>query len=366
MWPLLVAVVLALTSCSDDTPDAATPTPTAPPSTSGGGTEGATGDSGPGDTTGTSAAPVSGCPSPQQVVISAEGDELQVADGRGGAAPIALTLDALAPADRARLVDVLAAGRRTVRVTVPDGDAPHPVLLEFHGYTSNAAQQTWFSGLSQLGAEAGYLVVAIDGREPHARRWEVTAVDPEPAAMEASDVAVVDAVLDVVLPSFCGNPDQVHAAGMSNGSLFSAVYACHSRHRIRAVGSVAFTTGLAGCDAERQVPTVAFHGTDDLIVPIAGRGLPGIRAVLGWELEPAEEAMAVKAQLNGCDGFDDERIGDDVVRRQWRGCEAETVFYLIEGGAHGWPGSDAPVSSHLSSTETIDASALIVEFFDRN
>lgn len=306
------------------------------------------------------------CPPAQQLVVSAEGDELRVVDERGDAAPIALSTTTLPPEDHASLVEALASGGRTVRVTVPEGDGPRPVLLEFHGYTSNAAQQTLYSGLAPLGAAGGYLVVAIDGRDPRARRWELTAVDPEPAAMGTSDVAVVDAVLDVLLPALCGDADQVHAAGMSNGSAFSAVYACHSRHPVRAVGSVAFTTGRAGCDEDRQVPTVAFHGTADLIVPINGRGVPAIRSVLGWELEPAEEAMAAKAELNGCDGFDDERIGDDVVRRQWRGCDAETALYVIEGGAHGWPGTDAPVNRFLSSTATIDASELIVEFFDRN
>lgn len=303
----------------------------------------------------------------EEVVISAGEQGLIVR--RRDAAPVEGQLDttALAPEDLEGLVDALGDHRRTVRVSVPPaGDTPRPVVLEFHGYTSNAAQMALYSGLSDRAGERGYLVVAIDGREDP-RRWELNAVDPDPSAMATSDVAVVDTVLDVLLPSFCADPAQLHAAGMSNGSVFSAVLACESRHRFQAVGSVAFTSGGAGCDDEdRQVATLAMHGTADLVVPYAGRAVPLIRSVLGWQLQPAEEAMEDKAQLNGCDGFDDELIGSDVIRRTWRDCDAATVFYRIEGGGHGWPSPVPALSPLLATTDTIDASDLIVEFFDQH
>jgi polyhydroxybutyrate depolymerase len=301
----------------------------------------------------------------EHIIVSAPDGALMVADAQGQPLEVAVDTTEVDPDVVEALVGALAVDQRTVRITLPSGPGPHPVLLELHGYTSNAAQMTLYSGLSELGADAGFVVVAVDGREPQARRWALADARPDPDAMALSDVAVIDAVVGALLPSFCGDTEQVYAAGMSNGAVFGAVFACHSDHPVRAVGSVAFTTGRAGCDDDRQVPTVGFHGTADLIVPFAGRDVPAIRSVLGWALEPAEEAMDDKAALNGCDGFEDEAVGPDVTRRTWRDCDAETVFFRIEGGGHGWPGPAAAANPILGSTATVDASAIIVEFFAR-
>ena len=350
--PLVLLLLGLLAGCSDDGEDAVAPSAAAPATAS------------------TELDERADCLSElagEEVIISADEQGLIVRGPDGTSGDVQLDTADLAPEDLDALVEALAAHRRTVRVTVPEaGGTPRPVLLEFHGYTSSAAEMALYSGLSDRAGERGYVVVAIDGREDP-RRWELTAVDADPSAMATSDVAVVDAVLDVLLPSFCGDPGQLHAAGMSNGSVFSAVLACESRHRFQAVGSVAFTSGGAGCDDEdRQVATLAMHGTADLVVPYAGRSVPLIRSVLGWDLQPAEEAIEEKAQLNGCDGFDDEPIGADVIRRTWRDCDAATVFYRIEAGGHGWPGPLPALSPVLATTDTIDASELIVEFFDQH
>jgi polyhydroxybutyrate depolymerase len=302
-------------------------------------------------------------PGPGRYVVTADGGTLRTVDDAGAAVDVLVRgLDGEA---RDALVAALAVHRRTIRVTVPDGPGPHDVLLEFHGYTSSAVQQSRYSQLSERAPEAGYLVVAVDGRD-EPRRWELADTDPDPSAMGTSDVAVVDAAIGVVLETFCGDDGGIHATGMSNGSVFAAVLACHSDHDIRAVASIAFTTGTAGCDEDRQVPTLAIHGTADVVVPFAGRDAPLIEAVLGWALEPAEEAMELKAELNGCDEADDERIGADVIRRAWRGCEADTVLYVVDGGGHGWPGPVQPSSGFGRTTTTIDATELIVDFFDRH
>ena len=303
-------------------------------------------------------------PGPGRYVVSVEGGELEVTDQAG--TPVDVGIAGLPDSDeQAALLAALALDQRTIHVAVPDGAGPHEVVLDFHGYSGNAAQQLSYSRLGDVAVDAGYLVVAIDGRDDP-RRWELTSTGTGLASIPSSDVAVVDAATEVVLEAFCGDPEAVHAAGMSNGSVFAAVLACHSDLDIQAVASVAFTTGTAGCDADRQIPSLAIHGTTDVVVPYHGRDLPLIEAVLGWQLEPAEQAMATKAALNGCDAFDDEPIGADVVRRTWRDCDAATVLYRIEGGGHGWPGPGQPASGLGRSTTTIDATELIVDFFDRH
>jgi poly(3-hydroxybutyrate) depolymerase len=51
-----------------------------------------------------------------------------------------------------------------------------------------------------------------------------------------------------------------------------------------------------------------------------------------------------------------------VVRSTWGECDAGVVLYTVEGGRHGWPGSERAIRE-LDSTRSIDASSLIWEFF---
>jgi polyhydroxybutyrate depolymerase len=47
----------------------------------------------------------------------------------------------------------------------------------------------------------------------------------------------------------------------------------------------------------------------------------------------------------------------------YEGCSADVVFYRIDGGGHSWPGASADVPLG-STTRTIDANELIVDFFE--
>ena len=110
------------------------------------------------------------------------------------------------------------------------------------------------------------------------------------------------------------------------------------------------------CDPVRPVPIVAFHGTADRIVPYAGFRPLGLPAVEDWTAEWAER--------NGCGPAPaPERIAADVERTAWTGCDAAVVLYTVEGGRHGWPGSERALAV-LDSTDSIDASEIIWEFFE--
>jgi polyhydroxybutyrate depolymerase len=58
------------------------------------------------------------------------------------------------------------------------------------------------------------------------------------------------------------------------------------------------------------------------------------------------------------------RLGSEVRRRTWSGCKSgsATVFYIINGGGHTWPGS-IPISSLGLTTQQNKASDVIWKFF---
>ncbi|MEL7173356.1 MAG: hypothetical protein AAFN05_10390 [Pseudomonadota bacterium] len=67
----------------------------------------------------------------------------------------------------------------------------------------------------------------------------------------------------------------------------------------------------------------------------------------GW-VQPARKTVSHLAERNGCNGFAerplpdrDTRDGSTVVLRQYEGCAAPLLHYVIEGGGHTWPGGPA-------------------------
>ena len=147
--------------------------------------------------------------------------------------------------------------------------------------------------------------------------------------------------------------------------------------RIAAIGAVAGVEFLEPCDGA-PVPVVAFHGTEDPILPYAGGGLNATtdrRAELLRRGAPGRAPGAARAWTsrwrrwaahNGCSPEPvDERVSPEVRRRTWPGCEAATVLYIVDGGGHTWPGKPFPQfeASFGATTTDIDATSLIFELF---
>jgi polyhydroxybutyrate depolymerase len=149
---------------------------------------------------------------------------------------------------------------------------------------------------------------------------------------------------------------------MSNGGAMSSLLGCALPDRIAAIAPVAVIISGDLCLDKRPMPIVAFMGTDDQVVPFHGGK---VQCCGGATLRAAPDAMAGWAERNGCDELpDEERVGTEVRTHTWPGCDvgAETVFYIVDGGGHTWPGAIA-VSRLGMTTTQIDASETIWEFF---
>lgn len=159
----------------------------------------------------------------------------------------------------------------------------------------------------------------------------------------------------------CIDKARVYATGMSNGAAFASLAACKLNDVIAAAAPVtAEPWSPIYCAGQSPTPIIAFHGTEDELVPFDGgsslRGLP---------VSPTRENMENWGAFNGCDStVQTERIASDVAREWYDNCDdgAETQLYVIEGGGHTWPGAhDIPIFGY--TTHSIDATDLIWEFF---
>ena len=90
-----------------------------------------------------------------------------------------------------------------------------------------------------------------------------------------------------------------------------------------------------------------------------------MRCCGGAQIGSAPSAMAKWAAHDHCSPtYQDDRLGTEVRRRTWSGCDSggTVVFYIIDGGGHTWPGS-IPIPRLGMTTKQIDASATIWQFF---
>lgn len=281
--------------------------------------------------------------------------------------------------------------QRTYRAQLyrPAGAPPSvrlPVVIDLHGLSSDGPSQaalTRFAALADRTAGEGgdgagrdggtFLVVEPTGQPgpmDGATGWEIGAVD-EP---DRDDSRYLDALIDSLVAEECADPGRIYLAGYSNGGLLAAEYACSRPRRVAAIATVAGFSFPPGCVP--TTPVVAFHGTDDPIVPFAAGGESALAAFgappdLLTQLRRGIVAqLQASAEAAGCaPTADRQRLGADVTVWRWSACGGvDHELYEIEGGGHTWPGAAEQPDADLlgTTTSTIDATSVAWDLFRRH
>jgi polyhydroxybutyrate depolymerase len=232
------------------------------------------------------------------------------------------------------------------------------------------------SNLAELAEAEGFVLVIPNGTGSPLR-WEASA---DPAS---TDMAFASDMLDQLESELCVDTSRVYVTGLSNGAFMTSAMACAFSDRVAAVAPVAGVFVPDGCEPDRPVPILSFHGTEDAILLFNGGVGDSLGEVLaGGDTEepstlppadldgPGYPASAAEwAELNGCGDSTDSQLTDTVIRRVWD-CPAEgaSEFLIIEGGGHTWPGSEfsAQLERVMGATDmSIDANEQMWAFFQR-
>jgi polyhydroxybutyrate depolymerase len=281
----------------------------------------------------------------------------------------------LGPGDHLRTLQV--DGRtRTHLVHVPsqyDPENPTPLVLAFHGSSTNGPIMALSSGLNRKADEAGFVAVYPNGtgKSGFFFVWNtgggVNSSDPQ----QADDVRFVERLLDDLSSVISIDPKRIYATGHSSGGGMCYRLAAELAHRIAAIAPVGAVMA-ADCRPKKPVPVMHFHGTDDARVPFSGFGTKKLKS---YGFRSVSETINVWVRANHCrqkplttrlpDKVDD---GTTVKRLSYTPGKngAEVVLFVIEGGGHTWPGQEPLVSRNGKSTMDICANDLIWEFFERH
>ena len=185
-------------------------------------------------------------------------------------------------------------GLRTFSLHVPPGcdpERPWPLVVDFHGFTLNGADQAARSGFRALADTEGFVVAHADGL---GGAWNGIVCC---GGSNADDVNFARALVDDVEQRLPIDPLRIYATGFSNGGLFSHRLVCHAPEVFAAAAPVAFQlphpTSLT-CNPARPVAVIHFHGLFDGVVPYNGSPL--------LQVPSAPESLDRWAAIDGCIG----------------------------------------------------------------
>jgi polyhydroxybutyrate depolymerase len=273
-----------------------------------------------------------------------------------GEAPVATTTPTVNPRNVAvgdSLVSITSAGvARQYRQHIPPSyqqNQPIPLVINLHGYNSNAKQQENLSQMSVKADAAGFIVVYPEGLGD-SQSWKFGSRSEGQA-----DVTFIRDLIQHMSSQFSIDPKRIYVTGISNGAEMSYRLACDLADTIAAFAPVAGGyPPFNDCQAARPIPAVAFHGTADHLLPYGGK--PPL-------LQPVHDWATSWAARNGCAPTPAITFQKkDVTGETWGNCRdgADVTLYTIAGKGHSWPGSSMP---EQITTHEINATDVIWEFF---
>jgi polyhydroxybutyrate depolymerase len=269
-------------------------------------------------------------------------------DGDGDGEAMSNCAGDLAPGEYNR--EVMVDGvTRNYRLSVPAGydpTAPTPLVLNYHGYGSNAGQQVFFSNMNPYADEQGFMIAYPEGIQDSGGSQAHNAGPYCCGDHDADDVGFARTMIAAIQAESCVDQRRVFSTGMSNGGYMSYRLACDAADLIAAVAPVsgAMPIDPGACAPSRPVPILAINGTADPLVPYsaATQSAEAWTAILSCpELPPSEEVFG------------------SVTCETWADCAegSEVVYCTAEGMGHCWPGTefciDPPSTLDISANETM-------------
>lgn len=259
--------------------------------------------------------------------------------------------------------------QREYRLYVPavyDGSESVPLILNLHGYGSNAFEQEVYGDFRSIADTANFILVQPEGTLDAGGTafWNAFGAPTE----TVDDIGFLSALIDTIASEHNINMNRVYSTGMSNGGFMSYTLACQLSYRIAAIASVTgtmVTPNLNACNAQHPTPVMQIHGTMDPTVPYLGTP-QGFVAV--------EDLVDYWVGFNNCNTTATETAVPDVDMTD--GCTADhfvysggdegssVELYRINGGGHTWPGSN-PFFAIGVTNQDFSASVEIWRFFSQ-
>jgi len=249
---------------------------------------------------------------------------------------------------------------RKYRLYVPNiytGSQSVPLILNLHGYTSNALQQQLYSNFMPIADTANFLMVYPEGKAPLGNQyWNAGFGGTE------NDVLFMSDLIDSLKLTYNIDLNSIYSCGMSNGGIMSYYLACNLPNRIAAIASVtgSMLNSWFTCAPSRPFPIMEIHGTADGTVNYLGDATfaPIDSVVKKWSNHNNCNPAPTTFSVPNISLTDNSTALHYVYSGGTSGSSVE--LYKVIGGGHSWPGAFAFLAN---TNQDFRASVEIWRFF---
>ena len=249
---------------------------------------------------------------------------------------------------------------RKYRLYVPaiyTGSQSVPLILNLHGYTSNALQQQLYSNFMPIADTANFLMVYPEGKAPLGNQyWNAGFGGTE------NDVLFMSDLIDSLKLTYNIDLNSIYSCGMSNGGIMSYYLACNLPNRIAAIASVtgSMLNSWFTCAPSRPFPIMEIHGTADGTVNYLGDATfaPIDSVVKKWSNHNNCNPAPTTFSVPNISLTDNSTALHYVYSGGTSGSSVE--LYKVIGGGHSWPGAFAFLAN---TNQDFRASVEIWRFF---
>lgn len=264
----------------------------------------------------------------------------------------------------------------------------YPAIIALHGEIGDGQQMREMTGLDDLGFTEGFIVAFPDANKitsfqnqaaplfsvgtTHGSCATKQADSQQPLSInckssyewgrepccekslkpKSDDIRYIDGLIDLLVQKYKADPKRIYLIGYNQGAGLSFRYTCEFPEKIAAMAAVGGAEWFVNCkEAQRPVPTLYLHGSEDRCVPYDGEGVCGkCRAryeglVFNDQFEsnqckPAAEFVKRWLKTDGCPvaGKTINAVGQ-VTCESWTGCRGGSVFSFctLQGSGSFWP-----------------------------
>lgn len=279
---------------------------------------------------------------------------------------------------QATITDTLVANgiQRVYRLYIPakyySDNTLRPLIINMHGYTSNATQQQSYTNFMPIADTANFLIVYPQGSFFSGTLNTYWNAKFQPTGI--NDISFLSNLIDSLIARYRVNPNRVYATGFSNGGFMSHTLACELSQKIAAIASVSGTMndiqyGINGsqCNPDRPMPIMQIHGDADYTVPYNGGPNLGINMVAVdsiiqfWVRHNQCNSTPIVQNVPDINTFDNCTAIHSIYLGGLAGTTVE--LFRIAAGGHTWPGS-FPINFWEATNQDINASKEIWRFFN--
>lgn len=223
-----------------------------------------------------------------------------------------------------------------------------PLVLVFHGFTSNAQTIMDYSGYNQLADQHGFAVAYPQGSiDAQGNTFWNVGYDFH-ADSGVDDLDYVAQLLPFLQETYQLSTRNTFAVGMSNGGELCYLLACQEASRFRAIATVAATMmsqELDRCQPATEIPLLSIFGTADQTTRYQGDAAnqdgwgayAGIPSVIDFWAGRIQADTLIRDTLPDLVVEDGSWVQHEQYRHTLTGPGFD--FYKIVGGGHDWPGA---------------------------